>query len=357
MTHVQWVLWAGLIIGVLYGATAQRIEFCLSGGLREWRKGQPKRVAAFILAIAVAILATQILAVLDFFDLRQTLPRALYLQPGFSWLLIPLGGLVFGCGMILARGCGSRALVLLADGNLRSLLVLFCLGISAFATLTGPLAHWRLQGIEATTLRPPWPPPSFTGWLQAAGAESTWLLILPAIIISLALTFFALVRLRLLQSPGNVAGSVFIGLLIPAGWVATGYLGADDFDPVTVESLTFVAPIGESIQYLMISTGVAAGFGITVVAGVLIGSLAASLVSRSFEWRGFESVGETLKSIAGGILMGIGGALALGCSVGQGLSGMSTLALPSFLATLGIWTGAWATLRVANGSLPDKVGH
>jgi uncharacterized protein len=133
--------------------------------------------------------------------------------------------------------------------------------------------------------------------------------------------------------------------LIPAGWFATGYLGADDFDPVPVASLTFVAPIGETIQYAMLSTGTALGFGVAVVFGVMLGALAASIASRTFSLEGFTSPGRMLRSMAGGIMMGIGGALALGCSIGQGLTGLSTLAIGPFLAAGGILVGAVLALR------------
>ncbi len=344
MTHTLVVVWAGFAIGLIFGAVGQRIEFCLTGGLREWwGEGRPRRAAAFVLAVAVAIAGTQLVAGLGLVDLGESL----YLQAGFSWLLIPLGGVLFGCGMMLARGCGSRALVLLGDGNLRSLVVLLCLGISAYVALTGLLAPLRLSVAEATTVTPELTAPSIPGLLESAGLGPGIARALPAILLAAGLAAFALVRLGLFQTPRDAGGAVIIGTLVPAGWVATGYFGADDFDPVRVESLTFVAPVGDAIQYLMFSTGTQLAFGVTVVAGVLAGSIAASVLSRSFELRGFESPGHMLRAIGGGVLMGVGGALAIGCSIGQGLSGLSTLALPSFMAATGIFVGAFAALRLA----------
>ncbi len=342
LTHVNQVLWGGLAIGLLFGAVAQRLEFCLTGGLREWwRDGQPRRAAAFLLAVAVAVAGTQLVAALGIVDLGDSI----YMQRGFSWLLVPAGGVLFGYGMMLARGCGSRALVLLADGNLRSLVVLLSLGISASAALTGLLASQRLSLVEATTVAPELPSPSLPGLFQSWGASPGLSLAVPAAVIVLALAGYALFRMGLRRHPWQAGGAIVIGCLPVAGWIVTGYFGADDFEPVRLQSLTFVAPVGDAIQYLMLSTGLQLGFGVTVVAGVVLGSLATSLATRSFELRGFRSPQEILQAAGGGFLMGIGGALALGCSIGQGLTGFATLALPSFLAAAGILGGAWIAVR------------
>ncbi len=342
MEHTTVILWAGFGIGLLYGAIAQRMEFCLSGGLREWwGEARPRRAAAFLLAMGTAVTATQAAALFGAF----TSGDSIYLQPTFSWWVVPLGGVLFGYGMMAARGCGSRALVLLADGNLRSLLVLLCLGVSAFAALTGILAPARLwiSGFGAVSLQ--WVTPSLDGALLSAGWAEAPARLFPGLAVGLGLAAIALGPLGLRKAPKQVAGGVLIGLLVPAGWIVTGHFGADDFDPVPVESLTFVAPIGDSIQYLMLSTGISLQFGVAVVGGVLAGALAASLVSRDFELRGFDNPHDMLRAISGGTLMGIGGALAMGCSVGQGLSGLSTLAVASVLAIAGIFAGAALAIR------------
>lgn len=343
MTHTTVVLWAGFAIGILFGAVGRLTDFCLNGGLRAWWSGRgEERAGVFALAVAVAAAGTYIVAALGYVDLGDSL----YYQRSFSWLAVPLGGVLFGVGMILAGGCGSRALVMLGDGNLRSLLVVLCLGLAASMTLTGLLANPRLALIEATSLSVTLPEPSVYGLLAHWGAEAAWAHVAVAAAVCIALAALALFRFGLVRFPGLLIGSVAIGLLIPAGWVATGHLGADDFEPVAVESLTFVAPVGDTLQYAMLSTGVPATFGVTVVAGVVMGSLAASLGTRRFAWRGFDSPRQMMRLIAGGALMGIGGALALGCSIGQGLTGFSTLSLASLLAVAGILAGAWLTLRL-----------
>jgi hypothetical protein len=160
-----------------------------------------------------------------------------------------------------------------------------------------------------------------------------------------ALLIFAFSHGPFRQAKAQIAAAVAIGLLIPAGWFVTGTLGDDPFNPAPVASLTFVAPIADTLQYAMLSTGSTLSFGIVVVAGVLIGSFATALVTRRFEVEGYSSARHMLRSIGGAALMGCGGALDYGCSIGQGLTGLSTLAVPSVLAATGIVLGAAAALR------------
>src|SRR5690606_38501255 len=154
MTHIDLVLWAGLAIGLLFGACGQATGFCLQRGLKEyWSGSKGYKLQGFGLALAVALLGTQALGASGLVDLG----KSLYLMPTYSWLLMPLGGVLFGYGMGLANGCGARALVLLGQGNLRSLLVLLCLGIAGHATLTGILAPWRQTLFETTAFNPAFP--------------------------------------------------------------------------------------------------------------------------------------------------------------------------------------------------------
>ncbi len=341
MSHITLVLWFALGVGLVFGVVGQRTGFCLTGGLRDWLLDQDgRRVRAFALASAVALVGTQTLEALGYVSLG----RSLYLQPSFSWLLLPLGGLLFGYGMVAANGCGARSLVLLASGNLRAFVVLICLAIGAYMVLSGLLAPLRLWLAALSSVAPPVAPLSLSGWLgQYVGAvPGRWIAVS---LVALPLLAFSLGNARFRHSPRDWLGGVLIGGLVPVGWFITGYLGADDFDPVRLVSLTFVAPIGDSVQYVMLSTGTALDFGVTVVAGVLAGSLVAALLSRSFHLQGFDSPQRMLRSMAGGLLMGVGGGLALGCSVGQGLTGLSTLGLGSFLAIGGILLGAVLGLR------------
>jgi uncharacterized membrane protein YedE/YeeE len=341
MTPAALSLWAGFAIGLVFGAVGQRTGFCLTRAMHGlWITGDSNKLRAFALALAVAILCSQALDAAGLIDLR----RSIYLASGFSWLLVPLGGIVFGYGMIMANGCGARALVLLGQGNLRAFVVLLCLGIAAYASLTGiiaPLRTW-LAALTSTDFSPvpPTLPAVALGQPPAAGLRLSL-----AAALSAALAAYALASPTFRASARDLAGGLIIGALVPAGWLATGVLGADDFEPVPLASLTFIAPIGETIQYLMLATGTPLRFGVTAVAGTFLGALIAALASGSARLESFSSPQRMLRSMAGGVLMGVGGALALGCSIGQGLSGLSTLAIGSLLAAAGIFTGASLALR------------
>jgi hypothetical protein len=170
---------------------------------------------------------------------------------------------------------------------------------------------------------------------------------LAASVMSGALIAFAFAHLPFRRSLGQIAAGIAIGILIAAGWFATGYLGADDFNPAPVTSLTFIAPIADALQYVMLSTGSTLNFGIVTVFGVFAGSLVTALLTGRFHWEGFTSPRHMLRSAGGAALMGAGGVMAFGCSIGQGLTGLSTLALASFVAVAGILLGTAAGLRGA----------
>jgi hypothetical protein len=166
-------------------------------------------------------------------------------------------------------------------------------------------------------------------------------------VISASLVIFAFAHPPFQRAWGQIMAGIAVGLLVTAGWFATGYLGADDFNPAAVTSLTFISPIADAVQYAMLSTGLTLNFGIAMVAGVFAGSLVTALATRRFHWEGYASPRHMLRSIGGAALMGSGGAMAYGCSVGQGLTGLSTLSLASFVAVAGILLGSAAGLRGA----------
>jgi len=336
------MLWAAFAIGLVFGAVGQVSGFCLMSGLRGWWvEGNGLRIRAFALALAVAILGSQIL------DESGTvrLAGSLYMQPVLPIPLLLIGGALFGYGMVMANGCGARSLVLLGSGNLRSVLVLLCLGIAAHMTLTGLIAPWRVAAQSVLSLPAPVSPPTLTalfGGLGLAESVARWLIVA---IVAGGLAAFAFANAAFRAAPIHSLGGMIVGLLVVAGWYATGVLGADDFDPAPLASLTFIAPIGDTIQYAMLATGVRLSFGVAVVAGVVLGALGTALITRSAKLQGFTRPGSMLRYMGGGALMGIGGALALGCSIGQGLTGLSTLALGSFIAAAGILAGAELGLR------------
>jgi uncharacterized membrane protein YedE/YeeE len=352
MESSELVILAGLGIGLVYGAVGLLSGFCLMSSMRGWlAEGDGRLVRTYALAIAVAIAASQFLAGNGIVDLGKTI----YLQPSFSAPVLFLGGLLFGYGMVLSNGCGSRALVLLGRGNLRSFLVVIVLAIAAQMTLKGLIAPARIALVQAsqTTVNAN----SLPSLLATLGLTEALSRVVATAAMVVALILFAFAHPGFRRSPGQIVAGTIVGLLVAGGWVVTGHLGADDFNPIPVTSLTFIAPIADSLQYAMLSTGLTLNFGIATVVGVLAGSLATALATRRFKLEGYSSPRHMLRSGSGAALMGIGGVMAFGCSIGQGLTGMSTLALGSLVALAGIVLGTTAGLRGALRVQPVKAAE
>lgn len=348
---------AGLLLGMVFGATVQRSGFCTMGAVSDWvLMSDSARLRSWGLAIAVAMLGSQLLHLSGLIDLRASI----YTGPSLGWLGAALGGLLFGFGMVQAGGCGNRTLARLGAGNLKSLLVVLMIGLSGYITLRGllgPARVWldrwsaidlKARGFSGQALPDllggpagqSWADPQALRWLLGLG--------LPALLL-----FWVFRDARFRARGQLIAAGVIVGLIIVAGWAATGILGADDFDPAPLASMTFVAPIGAALQYLMTFTGMRLDFGISSVGGVILGAFLMAKHDDSFRLEGFTSAGDMLSHLLGGILMGVGGVLALGCTVGQGLTGLSTLALGSFVAVGGIVIGGILGVRyLEEGSLP-----
>lgn len=344
---------AGLLLGMVFGATVQRSGFCTMGAISDWiAMGDTARLRSWGLAIAVAMLGSQVLHLLGLIDLRASI----YTGSSLGWLGAAIGGLLFGFGMVQAGGCGNRTLARLGAGNLKSLLVVLMIGLSGYITLRGlfaPVRVWldrwsaidlKARGFNSQALPDLLaglgPDPLLLRWLLGLG--------LPALLL-----FWVFRDARFRSKPVLIVAGVIVGLVIVAGWAATGILGADDFDPAPLASMTFVAPIGAALQYLMTFTGMKLDFGISSVGGVILGAFLMAKHDGRFRLEGFTSVSDMLSHLLGGALMGIGGVLALGCTVGQGLTGLSTLALGSFVAVGGIVIGGILGVRyLEEGSLP-----
>ena len=323
LTAPQAAVFFGLAIGVLFGALAQITRFCLRRALVI---GEDRRAAAgvWLMALAVAVLGTQAAVAMGWISFADHR----FMAADLPVLAIVAGGLLFGAGMVLTRGCVSRLTVLTGSGNLRALLVLLVFAATAHATLKGVLAPVR------TTLG------SFTLPVDSAalpGHPLIW-----AGLIALAALAFAL---RSGNRFGALALAAGIGLLVPLAWVGTGFVLFDDFDPIAMESLSFTSPASEALFYTLASTAISPGFGSALIAGVVLGALATALTRGQFAWQSFESPRQTGRYMGGAVLMGIGGVLAGGCTVGAGLSGVPTLSLAAILALGAIAAGAMATDR------------
>ncbi|MFM7012517.1 MAG: YeeE/YedE family protein [Betaproteobacteria bacterium] len=326
MSPNEILVWSGLAIGAAFGAVGQTTGFCLNRAVKDYVESRNLlKARSFALAMLVAIIGTQLLATAELIDAST----AIYRTPNVSWLLLPVGATMFGYGMMLANGCGARTVVLLAQGNLRSLVVLLCLGISAYATLSGVLGPARTMLAQATNIP--------LGGLYDLSLASNQIVLGLLLVVLVSFVFY---RGMIFRQAKDLLGGLAVGLLVVAGWFATGWLAADEFEPTPLVSLTFIAPIGETIQYAMIATGMRLGFPVALILGVLLGSFGAAAIRGTLQLQGFSTPREMRRYVLGGVLMGVGGALGLGCSIGQGLTGMSTLAFGSMIASICILFGA-----------------
>ncbi len=338
----------GFAIGVVFGAIANKTNFCTMGAVSDWVNiGSKDRLRAWMLAIGVAIIATQSMQEMGLIDVS----KVMYLTPNFGWLGHIIGGTLFGVGMTLASGCGQRTLVRVGGGNLKSLVVMILLGMTAYMTMRGLLALVRVNWIEVSNIRLAGSGIADQGigtLIGAAiGVENTSLInwIVAALLGSGAIIYaFAARSFR--RSFDNILAGVMIGLIIPAGWYVTGVIGFDDFDPVRLESYTFVAPTGESLMYLLTFTGSTISFGVAAVFGVILGSFLYVVLTGKFRLETFTDRSDMFRHMTGGIAMGFGGVLALGCTIGQGVTGMSTLALGSLLTLVSIVFGSALTMKI-----------
>ena len=341
------LLWAAFLLGAAFGVAARLGRFCLLRGIRQAMgldaqepAGHTPALQAFALALAIALLASQGLQLAGWVDLAN----GPIVRNTFSIAGVLRGGALFGAGMVLANACGARSLVVLAGGNLRSLGTVVFLGLGAQISMTGVLAPVRqwFQSIAPTEVAHS----TVIHSLQAAGWSSATSYALLVGTPALLLIAYALWQPALRRSPLQWINAMVIGGLVPAGWWITATIDVDPFDPVKLTSLSFIGPIAESLLYMQLAVGREFSIGPALAAGVLVGAMVIALLSRTARWEGFDSAWHLAKSAIGGVLMGFGGVLAAGCSIGQGLTGFSTLAWASLPAVVGIVLGAVLLLAV-----------
>ena len=349
------VLGASFILSLLFGAIAQRSHFCTMGAIADVVvMGDFTRLRQWALAAGVAILGFGAMAYLGIVDPSKTL----YVSNRWLWLSAATGGAMFGFGMVLSSGCGSKTLVRIGGGNLKSLVVFLAMGVSAFATLKGITAVLRVATVDrvAPAFSVPATLPAATAWLLAADARLTGLIL--ALLLSAILVIWALRGEDFLRRENLLAG-LGTGSIIVAMWWVSGHLGHLTEHPETLEdvflatnsgraeALSFVAPVAYTLDWLMFFSdrSKVLTIGIVSVFGVVLGSATVALAKRSFRWEGFEGPGDVARHLGGATLMGIGGVTAMGCTIGQGLSGIATLSATSLVAVAGIGLGAVAALK------------
>ncbi|MBB3012195.1 YeeE/YedE family protein [Cupriavidus alkaliphilus] len=349
------VLLSTFVLTFLFGAVLQRTHFCTMGAVSDIvNMGDWSRMRMWVLAIGVAMIGTGVLAWNGAIDPTKTI----YAASKLAWLSALAGGLMFGFGMVLASGCGSKTLVRIGTGNLKSLVVFVFLGLSAYMTLRGVFGVVRVNTVDAVALALPTTQDLPSVLAQGTGAARGVLQLGLGLALGGVLAAWALAG-RGFRTFDNLLGGVGVGLIIVAMWYVSGHLGYVAEDPNTLEelfvstnsgrmeSLSFVAPYAYTLDWLMLFSDKSKvlTIGIVSVFGVIAGAAAYALATRTFRWEGFGNAEDVANHMVGGILMGAGGVTALGCTVGQGLSGVSTLALGSFIALAGILAGAVLAFR------------
>ncbi len=353
------VVAGGFATAFAFGAVASKANFCTMGALSDVvNMGHWGRLRMWLLAIAVAIAGATVLRLGGWVDL----PKAVALRPQLPLLSLIVGGLLFGVGMTLSGGCANKNLLRLGAGSLRSLVVLVFMGLASYMTLKGLFGQWRVTLLDPVRLdlaASGWPDQGLsTAAAQLFGLPAQQALMLSAGLVVLALLVFVL-RDRDFRTNGTqMLGGAALGLLVVCGWFVSGHLGFGESPETmenvyfatntrTVESLSFVAPVAYTLELLMLWTdkSLRLSFGIASVLGMVAGAASYALVAGRFRWEGFGSLADLRSQLVGAVLMGFGGVTALGCTVGQGLTGMSTMAIGSFIAVGSIVAGCVGTLK------------
>ena len=349
-----WVLALSFLCSLSFGAISQRTHFCTMGALGDWFNiGDTSRLRQWILAMGVAMLGFASLVGLGLVDPTQTIFATNKLMP----LSAALGGFMFGWGMVLASGCAGKTLVRIGAGNLKSLVVAVFMGIAAFSTLKGLPAVWRVSTVDQVFWELPTLSnlPHIAAWLNSTSIK-TWTVGL-GLALGLALAIGVLAQ-RTMWTFNNLLAGFGVGSLVVAMWWVTGYVGFLAEHPETLqsafvatnsgraESLSFVAPTAYALDWLMFYSDQSKVLTVGVVsaAGVVLGAALVAWKTHTFRWEGFGGVEDVFNHLWGAVFMGIGGVMAMGCTIGQGISGVSTLNLASFVVLLFVVLGAKSAL-------------
>ena len=349
------VLGLTFLVASLAGWLFHRSHFCTMGAISDWViMGDSGRAKQWALAIAVAIFGFGLMSWMGWVSPLNTI----YANTHLPWLSLLLGGVLFGVGMVLGSGCASKSLIRLGAGNLKSLVVLMAMGIAALATLRGLTAVWRVQTLDQLQVTTG-PGPFVWQWLVSATGWSQ-----PLAGWVSACVFSGLLLLWIFKNSQSVSKSAYlsgagVGVVVLVLWWISGVMGFVPEHPETLEamflttasarmeSMSLTAPVAYWLDaFMYFSDGSKRiTLGMATALGLLMGAFVSSLVQGTFRWEGFSQTPDLARHLLGGALMGMGGVMAMGCTIGQGLSGLSTLSLGSFIAVLGIVLGAVLTLQ------------
>ena len=351
------------ILGFILGFVVTKTNFCTMGAVSDWVNiGDLSRFKSWMLAAAIAILGVAILNFLSFFDINDS--RIPYRNSLLAWPRYIIGGLMFGIGMTYASGCGNKVLIRVGGGNLKSLVVLIVAGIMAyvmtrtdfygiiFHSWMNPISLDLAQiGILDQSL------PTIISSIFSINNSADFNLIL-GIIVSSIMIFMIFKSGKFIQNFDNVFSGIIVGLVIVMAWLLTGgvtgqeWIEANDFldDPlpsVGMQSFTFINPMGETLIFAgNVPNLYYLTFGVTALLSVITGAFVYSILSNNFRIEWFLSKQDFIRHIIGAVLIGIGGVLAMGCTIGQGVTGISTLAIGSFITLIFIILGAAITMKV-----------
>ena len=340
------VLWAAFALAVVFGAIAQRTHFCTMGAVADIVNiGDWSRMRMWVLAIGVAMIGFNAMVGAGWVEAG----KSIYAAPRLTWLSAAVGGLMFGFGMVFSGGCASRNLARVGGGDLRALFTVIVVGLSAYMAIGGILGPARAALEQATAVALKTPSQAVgdlvaggLGWPAAMANRA-----IAAVLVAAGL-LWCLKDADFRASPMHVVAGLGVGLAAVAGWALTG-LAFDDLAerPTQPVSLTFVRPSGDAIEWLARFTAQPMpGFGVATVFGTIFGAFAAAKAMGRFRLATFSDTGDTLRNLMGAVLMGTGGVLALGCTVGQAITGLSTLAAGSFLTFAAIVAGGFCGLKM-----------
>ena len=323
----------GLGGGILLGLAARMGRFCTLGAIEDATYGRSQiRIRMWAIALGASIIAVHFCTYYGIFNSLDSL----YLSTNWNPYSAIFGGLLFGYGMSICGNCGYGALARLGGGDLRSFVIVLVMGVSAYATISGPLAKVRVNLFPVIPLESSTPPSiSYLG-SQVFGINPTAV----GSIVGIIFIIYGFFNWKNKMTFNSIFWSLIVAVAIVGGWIGTTWVATSTYEPISIQSFTFVAPAGEAILYAMYGSAINIKFGIGAVLGVLIGAFLGSIIKGHFRWEACEDPRELKRQILGASIMGVGAVISLGCSVGQGLTAFSTLSYSAPLTLLSIYLGA-----------------